>query len=94
MGKVNWSDKAIKDLRQIKRYISLDKPIAAKLFGKRLFAATKRLELFPLSGRIVPEKEDPTLREIIFHSYRIIYTVSDTSVEIITVFHSSQLLDF
>jgi toxin ParE1/3/4 len=33
------------------------------------------LAQFPFLGRIVPEENDETVREIIFRSYRIIYKV-------------------
>jgi plasmid stabilization system protein ParE len=49
--------------------------------------------MMPLSGRIVPEFEQENIREIIKGSYRIIYRVlSENEVNILTVFHSSQLL--
>jgi toxin ParE1/3/4 len=91
MVKVVWSSRAVDDLRNIKRFISRDKPAAAALFGKRIFELTRRLKFFPLLGRVVPEKEDDSLRELIYGSYRILYHVSDESVEIIHVHHSAQL---
>lgn len=52
----------------------------------------ERLELFPRSGRVVPELADPQLRKIIESPYRIVCRVFDESVEILTVFRASRLL--
>ena len=47
----------------------------------------------PKLGRIVPEKNDDTIRELIEGNYRIIYEVKrDDSVEILVVHHSSKPL--
>ncbi|MEZ4822626.1 MAG: type II toxin-antitoxin system RelE/ParE family toxin [Ignavibacteria bacterium] len=45
-------------------------------------------------GRTVPELNDKSIREIIKGSYRIIYQMKNSNcVEILTVFHSSRLLN-
>jgi plasmid stabilization system protein ParE len=42
-------------------------------------------------GRIVPEKNDPTIRELIEGNFRIIYRVFDEKfVEIASILHSHQ----
>ncbi|MBY9006402.1 MAG: type II toxin-antitoxin system RelE/ParE family toxin [Candidatus Lokiarchaeota archaeon] len=43
-------------------------------------------------GRIVPEINISSVREIIFQNYRIIYRTKIDYVEIITVLHGSRLL--
>ena len=62
------------------------------MFVERVFAAVKRLEVFPRSGRIVPEIGQEDIREIIFGSYRIVYVVGEEEVDILTVFHAARLL--
>ncbi len=43
--------------------------------------------------KVVPEKKDPSLRELLLGSYRIIYRiVSDVKIDIITIHHSKRLL--
>ncbi|MEX2684352.1 MAG: type II toxin-antitoxin system RelE/ParE family toxin [Candidatus Sigynarchaeota archaeon] len=44
----------------------------------------------PEKGRIVPEKNDPSVREIFLKKYRVIYHVSDEAVEILTILHGSR----
>jgi plasmid stabilization system protein ParE len=62
------------------------------VFVERVFAAVKRLETFPRSGRVVPEIGQEDIREIIVGSYRIVYVVSEEEVNILTVFHAARLL--
>jgi toxin ParE1/3/4 len=54
-------------------------------------AAVERLEAYPLSGRVVPEVGDDTLREVLHGNYRIVYRVRTELVEIVTVFHGARL---
>jgi len=56
------------DLRDIVRYISLDNPDAAIRFGRFLISRTRLLVKFPELGRMVPEFQDPLIREIIVRS--------------------------
>lgn len=42
------------------------------------------------SGRLVPELEQPMLREIIVGSYRIVYRVISDQVQILTVVHGAR----
>ena len=92
MAKIIWSKKAKNNPRDIVRFIALDKPVTAELHARRIFDATRRLKEFPKSGRIVPEENDPNLRELIFGSYRIIYEIINEEVTILTVHHSSRIL--
>ncbi len=63
------------------------------MFTIKVFEAVDRVELFPESGRIVPELKRKEIREIILGNYRIIYRIKGELVEILTVYHSSRLLD-
>ena len=69
------SPRAVQDLREIVRYISFDNPIRAESFGRELTAKTRTLASFPQIGRVVPEFDEPDIREIIHKSYRIVYRV-------------------
>ena len=53
-----------------------------------------RLEIFPQSGRIVPELQLEMMREIIFGNYRIVYRLRKEEVEVLIVFHAARLFDF
>ena len=73
--KIILSPRAIRDLQEIVRYISFDNPGRAESFGRELIAKTRLLISFPEVGRAVPEFNEPSIREIIHHSYRIVYRV-------------------
>jgi toxin ParE1/3/4 len=93
MVKVVWTQRALYDLEDIGDYISKDSYKYAKLTLEKLVETASIIEINPLVGRFVPESNDKTIREIIKGNYRIIYQIrNETSVFILTVFHSSRLL--
>ena len=63
----------------------------AGLVVQRIVAAVERLRAFPESGRIVPERSDPAIREVVVRPYRVVYRVRPGLVEIATVFRASRL---
>jgi plasmid stabilization system protein ParE len=53
------------DIDSIAEYIARDSLDLAVLFVRRLFEATDRLQKFPLSGRMIPEINNPDCCEVI-----------------------------
>jgi plasmid stabilization system protein ParE len=47
----------------------MDSPGYADLMVRRIVAAVERLRAFPRSGRIVPERDVPHIREVIVGAY-------------------------
>lgn len=88
---VKWAAVAQSDLKEIIDYIALESPgNALQLIGKIKQIAS---DLYTLTdrGRIVPELKDQGIhiyREIIFHPWRIIYRISDTTVFVLSVIDS------
>ena len=89
--KIVWSPLALERVEDIARYIAEDNPSAAVQWVGDLFSAVERLADFPKSGRMVPEVGSPRIRELIFGTYRVIYSVK-YQIDILTVRRSSQLL--
>ncbi len=87
-----WSPQAVEDIEAIRSYVARDSEHYANLLVERIVAAVDRLEAFPLSGRLVPEVGDESLREVVYGNYRIVYRLKPEAVEIVTVFHSARLL--
>ena len=89
---VALSPSARRDLREIVRYISPNSPERAITFGRFLISHTKRLAEFPELGRVVPEFGDPSIREIIVRSYRVIYRVdhADCRVDVARYWHGAR----
>jgi toxin ParE1/3/4 len=73
MVEVKWTKQAVQDIDKIAEFIAKDSDHYAKIQVQRFFNAVKVLEKQPKSGKIVPEKQDPSIREILIGSYRIIY---------------------
>jgi toxin ParE1/3/4 len=69
------------DLESIVRRIAIDSPARARSFGNLLIDRAVSISSFPERGRVVPELNDSSVREIIHGSYRIIYEIfQDPSV--------------
>ena len=74
--KLIWSASAQLDVKDIAFFISEDSPSAARRFIQSLFLAVERLADFPESGRVVPEFDDPAIREVIRRPCRIVYRIN------------------
>ena len=92
MVKLIWTEYAIEDLRLIHEYISKDSKRYADRFVEKLMERVDQLESFPKSGRVVPEFNSETIRELIEGNYRIIYKISASQITIIRVHHSARQL--
>ncbi|MCW3130061.1 MAG: type II toxin-antitoxin system RelE/ParE family toxin [Methanophagales archaeon] len=92
MAKIIWSPKAINALGRICDYIGENSEYYTRLFAENVFKRIEQLVLFPYSGRIVPEYNQPDLRELIYQNYRIIYRVKKDFVEIVWITHGARLL--
>ncbi|MBF0542249.1 MAG: type II toxin-antitoxin system RelE/ParE family toxin [Nitrospirae bacterium] len=92
MPKIKWSKDSIDNIKEITTFIAKDSPYYAKLFRDRIFEMIEHLEFFPEIGRLVPELNDPNIKELIFNKYRIIYQINEDYIEIISILHGSRLL--
>jgi plasmid stabilization system protein ParE len=91
MVKLIWTDQAIDDLGDIGDYIAGSSEKYAKLTVKRLYEKVDILKQFPQAGRIVPEKNEESVRELIEGNYRVIYEIiSENLIYILTVYHSAR----
>lgn len=91
MVKLIWTDQAIEDLGDIGDYISENSQRYAKLTIQKIYERTNILKSFPQAGRIVPEKNEENVRELIEGNFRIIYEIiSENLIYILTVYHSAR----
>jgi toxin ParE1/3/4 len=75
--KLIWSPSARLDARDIGAFIAEDNPLAAARWMQSLFQVVQRLAVFPESGRMVAEFNDPAMREIILKRCRTVYRGDD-----------------
>jgi len=91
MVRINWTLQAKDDLKNIADYISKDSVIYAKRQVIKIRKRTEILKTQIRSGKIVPEIEDPDIRELIEGNYRIIYKIiSKNRIDILSVHHSAR----
>jgi plasmid stabilization system protein ParE len=90
--KIVWTLRSREDLRDNAAFIAKDNPPAALRLGDLIFARVDTLEKFPELGRIVPERNQPNIREIVVKNYRIVYRVrpKEKFLEILRVWHGAR----
>jgi toxin ParE1/3/4 len=76
-------------LREIRAFVALDKPEAAKRLATRIVAIVETLRLHPHLGRAGTE---PGIRELVIGGtpYSILYRVRGQRVTINTIWHGAQ----
>jgi plasmid stabilization system protein ParE len=89
VGEIYWSLNAQKNLEAIADYIAKDSPYYAVNFVSRIMRYAETLSDLPELGRMVPEFNDRSIRELIFHNYRIVYKLQGEEVFIVAVTHGS-----
>jgi addiction module RelE/StbE family toxin len=80
------------DLADIVRYIARHNSDAAARLGYELITRAENLANFPEIGRVVPEFQQQSLREVICHSYRIIYRLQqkEKRINIVRFWHGAR----
>ena len=74
--RVTWSEHAWDNVERQAAYIEQDSPRYAAALIREARDAARSLRQFPNRGRIVPEENNPIIRELfVFHSYRMLYEV-------------------
>lgn len=88
---IEWTDRAVADLRSIDDFIGADNPAAAERWVGRLIAKVEAAAQLPMAGRAVPEKGRPDIREVFLRTYRIVHRVREDSILVLTVFEGHRL---
>ena len=89
---VIWSDDAWEDLESLAAYIARDSETYAAAFVREIRAASRSLAEFAERGQVVPEFNDPRIRELLVRPYRLVYQVRDTSALILGIIHGARRL--
>lgn len=84
---VKWTDHARAQLHHIHDYIAQDSPLYAKRVSEALVGKTLGLDDLPHLGRMVPELNEDTVRELSLYSYRILYEIRSTHIAVLAVIH-------
>jgi toxin ParE1/3/4 len=89
---VRFTPSARAQLPSALEYIRGDKPGAARSLRERVETALRRLQVFPESGRRIPEFPELPFREVVIRPYRFFYRVEGQVVWIVAVWHGAQRL--
>lgn len=76
--------------RADRHYIAEDSPGYAAAFVRRIRDRARSLEEMAERGRVVPELEEPTVRELIVGSYRLVYEIEGADVHILGLIHGAR----
>ena len=90
MAEITWTEPALSDLNDIAEYIALENVVAAKQLVQTVFTQVERLQAFPESGRIPPELEHLSYREIVVSPCRIFYKQNGEKVFILFVMRAER----
>lgn len=90
MIEVRWTPQAADDLQAIHDFIARDSTRYARAEVERIVAAVDRLEVFPDSGRVVPEYDRADIREIIEPPYRLVYRRRPDVLFVLMIFRASR----
>ncbi len=85
MAEIIWTEPALSDLNDIAEYIALENLVAARHLVQTIFTKVERLETFPESGRIPPDLEYLSYREVVASPCRVFYKQDDEKVFILFV---------
>src|SRR5689334_16338848 len=90
--KLIWSPVARDDLYALVRFIARDNRDRAASFGLELIQRVEALQNLPEMGRVLPERRDALLREIVIRPYRIIYRLNheQQAIQIIRIWHAAR----
>jgi len=85
-----WSPEAVEDIDAIAAYIERDSPWYAKAVASKIVETAESVPEYPELGRMVPEIDDPAIRERLVHRYRVIYRLDEARVLMVAVIHGRQ----
>ena len=87
------TEAALADLRSLLNWYEVrGDPDTGIRLTQALLGRIEQLEQFPLSGRQVPEFDQPSLRELIQPPYRIVYRLVGSAVQVLRIWRSERLL--
>jgi len=90
---IRFAESAVADLEEIKRwYTEQGVPDVGDRLIAKLFERIEALREHPDIGRIVPEFDQPFLRELVQPPFRIVYRREPRKVSVVRVWRSERLL--
>jgi len=87
---VIWAESARDALDAVIGYIAQDSPQAAVQVLEEALRLSGSLATFAARGRVVPELNDPAIRQLFVHKYRLQYEVGEVRLLIVAFLHGAR----
>jgi len=87
---VIWAESASEALDDVITYIAQDSREAAVHVLEAAIEAAASLATLSERGRVVPEANNPVIREILVFRYRLMYRVEDARVVVVAFVHGAR----
>lgn len=91
--RVIWAPLAEAQVAEAFAYIAAERPAVALKWFERVVAKAESLSVLPDQGRMVPEAERESVREVLVAPYRVVYQRDAETVVVLTVQHERRDLD-
>ena len=88
--RVVWTDQARSALDEILAYIAQDSLQSARGFLEEALGTAESLATLSDRGRVVPELDDPSTREVFVGNHRLLYEVKAAEVVILAIVHGAR----
>ncbi|WP_437229658.1 type II toxin-antitoxin system RelE/ParE family toxin [Planctomicrobium sp. SH661] len=93
MAQVNWTAPALADLASVAEFVATHSHANAVAIVEAAFQRADEREHFAEAGSIVPELNDPLIREVIVKdSFRLIYEIRQQQIFVVAFVHCSRQL--
>ena len=90
---VTLAESAVQDLEAIREYYREQKiPEVGDRFVEQIISSVGELAIHPDRGRMVPEFNNPQLRELIHPPFRIVYRRYKEKISVVRVWRSERLM--
>ncbi len=80
-------------IEAIAEYIARDSQFYAESVVAKLFHAPQVLLKYPQIGRVVPELNQDSVREIFVFQFRLIYEIQHEDIHVLTIIHGKRLFE-
>ena len=90
--RIHWTDNGEESLRDLERYMLRFSEKSAQTWVRRVLDAAASAADSPWKHRMVPEANEPSVREVLIGDYRLWFRVltSEDQIDILVVFHGSR----
>ncbi len=90
---VIWTEGARRELDAAITFVAEESLEGAISLLDDILNSTDSLHSMPDRGRVVPERDDPRVRELLVGPYRLLYHVDESKVHILSMLHQRRDFD-